>query len=672
MDETNNQDDTMEINNVADNVDEDNSDIEEEESDYDDDQWYKLNDDTLQRLKQNDQTVTNLSIPFNWDNIFDKINWKVDGKCISDNMHLKKIKISYDGKCLGRPFEQPYILGEEGSNLPTKQQLIDFFSCIYRNRSCNTLFIHRIRINDVFGKNLIEGLSGHPSLTSLEIGFSRLGGMGCEALGKVLDHPQSKVKHLHLPSCKLKSLDVICNALIGSSSTIKSLYLACNDNISPTGWRSLSTFLQHPNCRLVKLTLLGARLNDDTSNILGHAIIGSSVRDLNLQSIQLRRIGQQTLLHQLSHASIEKLNVSYNKIDDIGLASIANIGTLQSLNLSRNQLITPEGWQSFFNSLQRRGVQLKLLDITYNYIGNDSVAALGNLLSSMSTLKTLNMAGISSRLHTADIPSQCWVSLFTTLQDSNLNLARLDLSSNSIDNEGMQLLVPLVSRMSSLKCLRLNHNRSVTPTGWQALTGFFQSPNFVLKGVHLNENYIDDDTVVAFVSTLEHNKTLKLLGLEECFDDHVNMSITKRGLEAVSTLVCNKTSIMDTYNSNHILFVDCYDDEEIDQMDLPNVLPLLRLNGNKDKAEVARQKILQTHFPTEDDATSNIQEFLDMELEAMPRIVEWIGRPKPMSYWGGTKYECGWIGDSVSGLSLLYNLMRRLPDLFDSNAQKKK
>jgi len=420
--------------------------------------------------------------------------------------------------------------------------------------------------------------------------------------------------------------------------------------------------------------------NDDTSNILGCAIIGSSVRDLNLQSIQLRRICQQTLLHQLSHASIEKLDVSYNKIDDIGLSSIANIGTLQSLNLSMNQLITPEGWQSFFNSLQRRGVQLKLLDVTSNYIGNESVAALGSLLSSMSTLKTLNMARISSRLHTADIPSQCWVSLFTTLQDSNLNLAMLDLSSNSIDDEGMQLLVRLVSSMPSLKCLRLNHNRSVTPAGWQALADYFRSPSFslvrspnvALKEVHLDENFIDDDALVAFASTLEHNKTLKWLGLEGTFDEHVNYSITARGLEAVSTLVCNKTSIMDTYNSNHILFVDCYDDEEIDQMDLPNVLPLLRLNGNKDKAEVARQKILQTHFTSEDDVTSNIQEFLDMELEVMPRVVEWIGRPKPMGYWGGTKYECGWIGDSVSGLSLLYNLMRRLPDLFDSNAQKKK
>ena len=57
-----------------------------------------------------------------------------------------------------------------------------------------------------------------------------------------------------------------------------------------------------------------------------------------------------------------------------------------------------------------------------------------------------------------------------------------------------------------------------------------------------------------------------------------------------------------------------------------------------------------------------MQEFLDMELEMMPAAIAWIGRPLPI----------GWEGRQVSGLSLLYNLTRRLPDLFDSNAQKKK
>lgn len=116
---------------------------------------------------------------------------------------------------------------------------------------------------------------------------------------------------------------------------------------------------------------------------------------------------------------------------------------------------------------------------------------------------------------------------------------------------------------------------------------------------------------------------------------------------------------MDTYNSNHTL--NYVPDDEDNDFDLYNDLyKYLNLNENKDKEEVARQKILITHFF--DDTTSKIQELLDMELEMMPTVVEWIGRRPTHSNWKGT---------NVSGLSTMFNLMRRLPDLFDSSTQKK-
>ena len=58
-----------------------------------------------------------------------------------------------------------------------------------------------------------------------------------------------------------------------------------------------------------------------------------------------------------------------------------------------------------------------------------------------------------------------------------------------------------------------------------------------------------------------------------------------------------------------------------------------------------------------------MQMLLDMELEMMPSVIAWMGRPTPIGYWGGT---------NVSGLTLMYNLTRRLPDLFDSNTAQKK
>lgn len=245
-----------------------------------------------------------------------------------------------------------------------------------------------------------------------------------------------------------------------------------------------------------------------------------------------------------------------------------------------------------------------------------------------------------------------------------MDSVKLDLGVNNIDDEGMQLLTKLVSRMSSLKCLSLGDNRSVTPSGWQALTGYLRNPNFSLRELRLDENDINDDTVVAFAKALKHNKTLKILNLykelDSDFDDDEDGGdvITERGWEAVSSLLCNKTTIMDTYNSNHML-------QELgnyhDEMNLPNdLVSHLEMNTNEDKIEVARQKILQTHFSTEYDTASNIQKMLDMDLVMLPSAIAWIGRTLPIS----------WEGTQVSGLSTMFNLMRRVPDLFDSSPQQ--
>jgi len=276
-------------------------------------------------------------------------------------------------------------------------------------------------------------------------------------------------------------------------------------------------------------------------------------------------------------------------------------------------------------------------------------------------LKALILNGIShvNNDESDTITSQGWQTLFTALQHANLDLVNLDLGSNQIDNDGIQRLVQLVSNMSSLKCLSLSDNRSVL-TGWQALSGYLQSPNLALRELGLNENNIDDDTLIILTSALVDNKSLKYLSLDGTWDDDTEeyiSLITERGWGAVSTLLCNKASIMDTYSSNHTL-------QEISEYIRDDLLEsYLELNRNKDKAEVARQKVLQTHFSTdEDNFTSNIQEFLDMEFEMMPTAISWMGKPANVD----------WKGKNVSGLSLMFNLMRRVPDLFDSGPQKKK
>ena len=615
--------------------------VEADTDEDDEDEFFSnvgFNNEILQRLKQNDPSILGLHIPLRYDEngdylFINNIDWKKDGDCISNNTHLKRLYTTYDGSSDDDGIR--YILGEEGHNLPTRQKLQDFFSCVYQNSSINEIIISEMTIDGDFGGGLIEGLSGHTSLTELEIGYAGIGSVGCRAIGNILKHPESKLKELHLPGCKLDivGLSILCNAIVG-------------------------------NNKLKKLCLKKNSITDQGLDVLVSALCGSSVKALDLSyNYSISSRGWHTFLGLLEQTSIKNLILEgnmnrSNEIDDTCLALLANIRALTSLDLSGNaQFISISGWRTFFSTIQRRGTQLVKLDIARCQIGNRSSEALGSLLSSMNSLKELDMSH-------ENITSQGWQTLFTSLHGSNLHLVKLNLSGNTIDDEGIQLLIPLLSNKIYLKILNLSSNKRVTPSGWQALSDFLRSPNFVLERLFLDNNNIDDDTLITFASALTDNKTLEWLDVEqvppdedEDEDDNDLDLITKRGWLAVSNLVCNKRSILDTYTSNHVLryLGDYYCDGIGDEM-----FPYLQLNENKDKAEVARQKILQTHFSGKD--TSNMQELLDMELEVMPTAISWIGRPVAIH----------WKGENVSGLSLLYNIVRRLPDLFDSGAAQKR
>jgi len=674
------------VENNGDNIN-DNSDIEDEDSDDPEESWNNLclrtsappkyslitlDKKVLQRLKQNDPSIASIRICLHCDVdgecLFNSINWKKeDGDCIAKNTQLKKIYMYYHGRDFD---EEKYIIGELGNNLPTREQLQDFFLCVYQNSSIEELSFGSIQFVDGFGGRLIEGLQGHPSLERLQIsqiGFGSLGSIGCEALVKVFKQSNSKLADLRLMSCQLsdEEMEILCDGLMGNS-TMKKLSLHGNKDIASAGWRALSNVIRHPNCNLLALDLHDTGIDNAGADKLGSALSRSSVKALDLSwNKSISSAGWQSLLNHLSQSLVKSLDLFINNIDDNSLALIANISSLTSLGLMAIRSVTPEGWRSFFNSLQTRGTCLVKLDVSDNFIGNVNIDALGSLLSSMDMLKELNMNDMGShpnndmRVSNA-ITSLGWQTLFNSLQDSNLNLVKLYIDDNQIDDEALQLLVLLVSSMTSLKDLRLSCNRLVTPTGWQALTGYMQSPNSALEELRLNGNKLNDDTVVTFARALAHNNTLHTLHLyqdpdeDDSDDEDDNELITDRGWDAVSTLLCNKTSIMDTYNSNHIL-------QDLGCSPTIDLLKSLALNKNKDKVEVARQKILQTHFSSEDDTTSKMQEFLDMELQMMPAVIAWVGRQLPI----------GWEGKQVSGLSLLYNLMRRLPDLFDSTAQKK-
>ena len=420
MDETNNQDKPTENNenNVNDDID-----IEEDDSDTDEDAGVDLDSKVLQRLKQNDPTITHLNVALNCGDdgecFFNDIDWEKDGDCIANNIHLKRITINR------KSYRQRYVLGEQGGHeLPTRQQLQDFFSCVHQNSSIFALIIDTISINDDFSGRSIQGLGDHPSLKRLEIEFGRLENKGCSAIGEVLNNAKSKLNDLRLPNCRLDDEDMLylSGSLLGNSR-MRKLCLNNNSQITSVGWRALSNVIRHPNCKLTTLSLGWNSITDEGAVILGNALSGASVKALDLcYNKSISFMGWHTLLNQLSETSVEHLSLKYNDVGDVGSTKLASISTLKSLDLqclNEDMATTPTGWRPFFDLLRTRGIQLVKLDLSYTNMGNGVIVSLGSFLSAVSsTLKTLKMINMSYPYyeygHYVTFTPQDWQTLFTT------------------------------------------------------------------------------------------------------------------------------------------------------------------------------------------------------------------------------------------------------------------
>ena len=124
----------------------------------------------------------------------------------------------------------------------------------------------------------------------------------------------------------------------------------------------------------------------------------------------------------------------------------------------------------------------------------------------------------------------------------------------------------------------------------------------------------------SFASSLVNNTKLKELILEG--DDTPREEVTITNWDALSFVLCNKSSINETFNSNHTL--ETVSSEWNERHILPSdlrVRALLQLNRDNIEAEASRRKIIDVHF-----SGDFMQPFIVMELKALPHVIAWVAR----------------------------------------------
>ena len=151
------------------------------------------------------------------------------------------------------------------------------------------------------------------------------------------------------------------------------------------------------------------------------------------------------------------------------------------------------------------------------------------------------------------------------------------------------------------------------------------------------------------IKRLANNSRLKNLELPN-FDSN---NIASDGWGAITHILCNRSSILSTYHSNHTLQKLCPSYQYNDVYLPEDLRSLLRINRESSTSDAARCKITNAHFSG---STTKISIFTDMKSNVLPIAIAWFGQD------GGS--------DGIS--NVFFAFLRSMPLLCNTNSNSKK
>lgn len=286
-------------------------------------------------------------------------------------------------------------------------------------------------------------------------------------------------------------------------------------------------------------------------------------------------------------------------------AGLTRSASLKLLHLRENSSITANGWGVFFCSVfiyRERFVELERLILVSTEIGNEGATMLGHALTNNKTLKVLHLANISS------VTQEGWKQFACRFIDTAVE--ELFLFNCNLNDLSAASIVCVLEFNNSLKKLDIASNPSIYPAGLAMIFQLLLQRNPpALEELDVTENF--------------------RLG-----------RLNRDGWRLLSRVICDKTSIDATYSSHHSFHTLRGLEYRIPK----DIASILEMNKNeKDKVELARQKILKCHFTGR---RSDVQVFARMPENVLPFAIEWIGR-------------------NQLGYSLMHAFVCGFPTLFD-------
>ena len=220
------------------------------------------------------------------------------------------------------------------------------------------------------------------------------------------------------------------------------------------------------------------------------------------------------------------------------------------------------------------------------------------------------------------------------------------LNNNDIDDEGVGMIVQALSHENKLKELSLGTNQSITIRGWKRVATLLEMPDCSLENLCIYHNYIGDEGALVFANALKNNSTLKVLRL------NVEGSITAEGWTPFLKLLCDTSTVNNTYLSNHTLGTIS---------DMPRQYKDL-LDWNRyylNKQQVAMLKIFRNH------SHFNVESFFEWEFKVLPIMIEWFEK-------AATRLNVTFMKKiNKMKLSVIHDFVKEFPMLYIESVTRK-
>jgi len=666
-----------------------------------------LNKSNWKQIRRNDPATKYIYIRFDDEDsfVFD-IDWESEGRYFSSNTSLKHVVLYelrshsisdrlchlFRGLAQNRSIEKLDIhdsdikdnswlpllwpLFENNNNLHSFEVQdcsiecahTDFFNVLARTmeRCSKTSLREFIMVqNDIDSPesmiDIIQSLNMHQNIEVLGMqSGNNQGGEGVwKALGNLLKC-SSKLRKINLNNTRIKDKQIsdIADGLIRNKS-LSHISMMENTEITAAGWQTfLKKAISIP--QLTKLDTSYNNIDDEGIVILGEWIKRSKPKILDISANEeVSTTGWWRFAMDLPSCCVN-INLSDNKIDDVGLIQLGRVikesATLKVLDLSSNETATSHGWSRILSDVCIHNSALERLSLYSTDIDNDCLVTLASWMTNNSRLKYLDVAS------NEQVSLDGWLAFFGVLHNSNSGLETLDISNNQLSftpfidvQEGLgiivktlQLLSTMVNSLGSLRSMKtLDLSSSlVSIPSWNwadSLANILHNQSCDLESLSLSHNDIEDAGVISFSAALANNNSLRELKLNGSIS-----VISDLGWGALTKALCDMSSIEATYTSNHTLHCVSGEDDD-DDNDIPFALEeLLYINKYNTESEAARQKIIKYHMLKDDGIDVGV--FIGMELNKLPSAISWMVRER----------------DDI-GLSVLYQLCKSLPFLFESN-----